>query len=379
MSFDFSTLITDRSQSDLSYLKSLLSKPESQWAESEREQFNQAISKASYNYTDLNRVTEAMTYLDGVLQQKGYKSGFVPIKIKHDSVATEQDPNTLLLLHGESVEDSSGYSVPITNSGVQVSDAKSKFGGKSLYFDGVSSYLRAPCLIKGNSQFTIDFWLYPLSVKNNTLWSHGGTNVTAVTGGGLELYEDKTFIYYCSGFLIKTENTFDLNKWYHIALIGDGSSIILYIDGSESGRYSSGYNFSEYNETFGANDSAISSEVLNGYIDELRVSNIIRWESDFTPPTEPYVVEIPAEEPLDQYTWYESDVPTSSQMKQYIKNVVSVCNVFFTPELPEKLTYFTQDGANAIESALLELKNFIDRLNLTPVPCGVSTCGGDYL
>ena len=33
-----------------------------------------------------------------------------------------------------------------------------------------------------------------------------------------------------------------------------------------------------------------SSGGFVGYLDEIRVSNIARWTTDFTPPTEPYVV-----------------------------------------------------------------------------------------
>lgn len=59
MSFDFSTLITDRSQADLDALGSLLSVPMEDWTAEQLASFNQAASKGSYNYTDLNRVTQA--------------------------------------------------------------------------------------------------------------------------------------------------------------------------------------------------------------------------------------------------------------------------------------------------------------------------------
>lgn len=579
MSFDFSTLITDRSQSDLSYLKSLLSKPMIQWTDAEKEQFNRAASKAAYNHTDLNRVTDAMTYLDSVLLQKGYKSGFEPIRVhseseptlpdgytelqyiessgaqyidagfkpdqdtrvvmdfellqivgqyadpifgvrtsassgayyfwcpgyndsteryqsgynasstypavtrlgRHtvdknknvttvDGVTTQTeysafttnwnmllfnsynngnlygqttkmrlysctihnnevlirdyipcvdpggniglydkvsgrfygnagtgafiagpsalkpgyDPNTLLLLHGESVEDSSGYSVPITNSGVQVSDAQSKFGGKSLYFDG-GSQIQFPQYEFSDQDFTIDWWEYCEDGAGDR-FSLAYT-VEQDKYGGLYLG------YKGAGVSCSTQlnNVFDMidqamfdvvpGQWVHRAFVRHGNTFASYKNGVlfssvvASGKIA-------YDPTY---KSSIGDHRLYdhsyfiGYIDEYRISNVARWTSDFTPPAEPYEVEISTEEPLDPYTWYESDTPTLSQMEQYLKNVVSICNVFFTPNVPKKIIKFTQGGANSIESALLELKNFIDRLNLTPVPCGVATCGGDYL
>ena len=50
------------------------------------------------------------------------------------TISGEGDANTLLLLHGEDISDSSVNNVSIQNHGVVSSDARSKFGGKSLIF-----------------------------------------------------------------------------------------------------------------------------------------------------------------------------------------------------------------------------------------------------
>lgn len=57
MSFDFSTLVTDRMQSDV----------------------DQRNAKGTYNAVDLNRVTAAMEALDELFQAYGYHSGYTPI------------------------------------------------------------------------------------------------------------------------------------------------------------------------------------------------------------------------------------------------------------------------------------------------------------
>ena len=77
--FDFSTLITDRGQSDLATLRSVLSTPMEEWTAEQLAAFNLAASKGAYNYTDLNRVTAAMDNLNERLTELGYQTGYQPI------------------------------------------------------------------------------------------------------------------------------------------------------------------------------------------------------------------------------------------------------------------------------------------------------------
>ena len=74
-------LITDRTQADVDTLTELLGKPFAQWTAEEAAWFREASSKGAYNYTDLNRVTEAMQYLDDVFLAYGYTTGYVSILV----------------------------------------------------------------------------------------------------------------------------------------------------------------------------------------------------------------------------------------------------------------------------------------------------------
>lgn len=76
------TLITDRMESDLTELKSLLSRPLDDWTAEELAWFNDAVIKGAYNYTDLNRVTAAMEYLHGLLTGYGYATGYTPVIVE---------------------------------------------------------------------------------------------------------------------------------------------------------------------------------------------------------------------------------------------------------------------------------------------------------
>ena len=85
MSFDFSTLVTDRTQEDVEYVKQLVNKLVSGTAtEAELAEWNSFTLKGSYNHTDLNRVTAAMDDLKARLESYGYAvPGYQRIKINH--------------------------------------------------------------------------------------------------------------------------------------------------------------------------------------------------------------------------------------------------------------------------------------------------------
>lgn len=83
MSFDYSTLITNRARSDSDTLKTLLSKPMAEWTAEERTAFNGAVMKGSYDYTDLNRVDACLEDLVARLSRVGCNvPGYERLKIE---------------------------------------------------------------------------------------------------------------------------------------------------------------------------------------------------------------------------------------------------------------------------------------------------------
>lgn len=79
MSFDFTTLITDRTQADVNRVKQIAEKIENGTAsESEIAEFNSAAMKGSYNASDLNRVGAAMRYVADRLNGFGYAVSISP-------------------------------------------------------------------------------------------------------------------------------------------------------------------------------------------------------------------------------------------------------------------------------------------------------------
>ena len=72
MSFDFTTLITDRTQADFERWKYLRDKGFAKMTESERTEWLADDLKGAYHKGDLNRVGEALNYLRDRLAAAGY-------------------------------------------------------------------------------------------------------------------------------------------------------------------------------------------------------------------------------------------------------------------------------------------------------------------
>ena len=94
MSFDYSTLITDRARSDSDTLKALLSKPMAEWTAEERTAFNGAVMRGSYDYTDLNRVDACLEDLVARLGRVGCNvPGYERLKIERGKKPEAQLPD----------------------------------------------------------------------------------------------------------------------------------------------------------------------------------------------------------------------------------------------------------------------------------------------
>lgn len=86
---------------------------------------------------------------------------------------------------------------------------------------------------------------------------------------------------------------------------------------------------------------------------------------------------------VDPYEWAEEYYPTADQMAQYIANVASLRQAVpidiiapVTPKSMERLDYVQ---ANKIEQILQEIDMFFEILSRTFIPCGLGVCGEEYL
>ena len=138
----------------------------------------------------------------------------------------------LLLLVSHSA-DSSIYDVPITNNGVVVSDAQSKFGGESLYFNG-AAYLSLSELIPQSGDFTVDWWEYVTGNSATRFAQSINGGVGGLVAGGSSntnaLYVSSTgAAWNIVNGLLAFNST--LNTWVHWALVRQGTTWTTYRNG----------------------------------------------------------------------------------------------------------------------------------------------------
>jgi hypothetical protein len=191
-----------------------------------------------------------------------------------------------------------------------VSTTQSKFGGTSLNFDGTGDYITlsySDSIGKWNQStgYTLEYWIRLTSLAG-TSYPDGATyelpsgygnhnptdNVNYWSFGPID--SGNVVFFYYNGGKVTTQTsgvTISTGTWYHLAFVYDGSSgYKIFVDGTEraSGTVSGTPQFnSSYPITHGA--AASPAQYINGWTDELRVSNIARYTTTFTPSTTPFV------------------------------------------------------------------------------------------
>jgi len=197
--------------------------------------------------------------------------------------------------------DSSAYQRRITPYGnAALSNAQSKFGNSSVYFDGSGDYLSVTNSSELNFEsedFTIEFWIYLNSIPNNigvigkrASEANYAPYIVEIQSGILKLYMSTTGSSWTVNGLSTTE--LSTNTWYHIAFIRSGSTIKLFLNGISIGSTTSlsGSLLSNSDPLYiGANSGNPSgASSVDGYLDDLRITKgVARYSSNFSVPVAP--------------------------------------------------------------------------------------------
>lgn len=264
-------------------------------------------------YTDSNNYVSAATLYIGELYSlagNGVVGNMDEFRISNSARYTTtftpstspfvNDANTLLLIHADGTDastvfrDDNGARAPKGISAIgnaQVDTAQSKFGGSSLLLDGTDDRLEIYPTTTYDD-FTVECWI---RLANNSgtknILSFGNESSGRVF---FAVYNDR--IYWDQyGVTSRHGNTsISANTWYHLAWSRTGSTIKLFVDGVEqtmttvggSGTFPSG----AVGNTNGIFVGTLSDGAIdfNGHIDEIRVSNSVRYTTGFTAPTAPF-------------------------------------------------------------------------------------------
>jgi len=192
------------------------------------------------------------------------------------------------------VDSYGGQSAPTLSGNTARSDTESKFGGYSANFPADVDYLSYPASVDFffDADFTIDFWF------------HGGFGgARGLFGTGLSGDNPKMHCWHESDYMIIHKNGNPggqwtvswpwspiSNEWVHCAIVRNGSSWYLFINGVITGGVQTEAGvLLDSGQPLRIGSDGEGAKHFTGYIEEFRISKgIARWTSNFTPPTEPY-------------------------------------------------------------------------------------------
>lgn len=216
--------------------------------------------------------------------------------------------NAKLLLHCNGangstsiIDSSSSAKLVSVYGGAQISTAQSKFGGSSLYLPGTDSYLTIPSHADWNSirngAFTFELQVMLISLPavsssyyfiargsgsaqwNFSLENSNGTYLLTFysnNGGG------SNYNYIGNPWSVAT------NTWYHVAIIINNTTLKFFVDGIQIGTTSTislSYIPSLSNELYIGKAYGMA-RYFNGYMDEVRLSDVVCDPSLFPPSAE---------------------------------------------------------------------------------------------
>ena len=274
------------------------------------------ITIGGYNYWSGSTTRNTNGYISDVRITKGtalYTGNFTP----QNTPLVQQNPppaagsNSLLLMHfdaqnGSSVFTDTANNINFNQNGGSpiISSAHSKFGGSSLLLDG-SSYIstnNSGIFNFGSFNFTMEAWVWLNSYPSSNDWPSQWYNTFVVmgvgspsAGDGFDLCLGPTEIF-CQTNDVKVAagtHNMNLNQWYHVAAVVNNNLLTVYVNG----QVIQSQDISQYGNAGSGSVFSIGSETqqgayFNGYIDEVRVSNIAVYTGDFTVPTSEFYIPV---------------------------------------------------------------------------------------
>ena len=173
----------------------------------------------------------------------------------------------------------------------KISNVQTRYGSGSMYFDGNGDYLNLPNNINTNLSkvYTVECWIYVTSLATDVVVWFNGTfgsddnriQLTVRTTGRIDVYSVNTGAqnYYpqSSTGLIST------NTWYHTAVVSDGTTVSLYVNGtSVASSAITGTPPTVNNLYIGYGRAATTNMFYPGYIDDFRITRgYARYTSNF--------------------------------------------------------------------------------------------------
>ena len=174
------------------------------------------------------------------------------------------------------------------NGNVKYSTTQYKYGTASIYFDGTGDYLTVSdstdFSLTTSQSVTFECWFYCTDASVNrtlfTIYTIGSWGRLLIQTTGPKI----SFSFGTNWSII--HNTYvTLNAWHHVALVRNGSTWTVYLDGVASGTNTAGNSVDPANLYLGV-DPSQPTWAFSGYLDDIRLTKgVARYTANFDVPT----------------------------------------------------------------------------------------------
>lgn len=254
---------------------------------------NMSFHNSSRSILDEVRITKGIARYDapftpptGAFPDSGYVNFNVDSYFSSVSLLLHMDGSN----NSTTFTDSSSAARSVTANGdAKISTAQSKFGGASGLFDGNGDYLSIAsnsAFNFGTGDFTVEAWVRLASTTGDWfIASASGSGglffgyTSSVGNKGWGFGRAAVAWDFTSG------STASAGTWYHVAIARSGTSMRLFVNGTQAGATatnSTSYDISTTSLNIGSQGA---NYYLNGNIDDLRITKgVARYTYNFIPP-----------------------------------------------------------------------------------------------
>lgn len=198
--------------------------------------------------------------------------------------------NVLALWHADGTNgsttftDSSSSPKATTAVNTTINTTTKKFGTGSMYFGtGNNGYLSLNSELTISGNYTVEFWAYLTGISPSGYSI--GFGAISVNSQFPTMQNSGVIGYYNNGASFNSASgKFSLNTWFHCAVVRSSNTVKIYIDGVDTGASTTDTGTLYIKNISGYNGGGSGYNVL-GYFDDVRITNVARYTSNFTPPT----------------------------------------------------------------------------------------------
>ena len=196
----------------------------------------------------------------------------------------------LYRLEGNALDESGNYNGTLINAPTY---ANGRFG-RCLFFNGINQGVNIsslPDISVGTSSFAMSVWVKPINggleaangtysyivgLGNTALTLGLNTNSSSLLAGALAITQIYPSSDYGTALAIISDN-----QWHHVVVSSNGTTLTMYVNGSNVGTQTKRSTTANSLDTIGHNDGA-GGYSMNGSIDQLRIFNRALTQSEVT-------------------------------------------------------------------------------------------------